>query len=59
MGGFTEAALERVRAARTRLDAASEADDAYEVAMAEDELEDALRLARKHGISTEDGVGGQ
>lgn len=46
VGGFTEAALERVRVARTRLDAALEADDAYEVAMAEDELEDALRLAR-------------
>ncbi|MFE0177821.1 hypothetical protein ACFWZ2_36475 [Streptomyces sp. NPDC059002] len=50
MGGFVEAVLERVRAARAALDAALEAGDAYEVAVARDELDDALRLARIHGI---------
>ncbi|NDZ82571.1 hypothetical protein G3I19_29365 [Streptomyces sp. SID10853] len=61
MGGFSEAARERIGAARSRLAAASEAEDAYEAAMAEDELDDALRLARKHRVSTEpeNGVSGQ
>ncbi|WP_199826953.1 hypothetical protein [Streptomyces sp. WM6378] len=50
MGGFTEALQERVRNAREALKAALEAEDAYEVSLAQGELEDALRLARKHGI---------
>ncbi|MDI9886420.1 hypothetical protein QMZ92_19080 [Streptomyces sp. HNM0645] len=54
MGGFVEAVLERVREARARLEAAHEADDAYEVALAADELDDALRLARRYDIGTED-----
>ncbi|MEU4100756.1 hypothetical protein AB0F16_09125 [Streptomyces tanashiensis] len=54
MSTFAEAVLERVRAARVRLEAAQAAEDAFETALAEDELEDALRLARKHGICTEE-----
>jgi len=50
VGGFTEAVLERVRAARTALSAAREAEDAYLVAVAQDELDDAVRVARRHGI---------
>ncbi|MFF7444056.1 hypothetical protein [Streptomyces sp. NPDC008122] len=50
MSTFAEAVLERVRAARARLEAAFEAEDSCEAALAEDELDDALRLARKHGI---------
>ena len=53
MSTFAEAVLERVRTARARLEAAQAAGDAYDAAMAEDELEDALRLARKHGIDTD------
>lgn len=61
MGGFSEAVRERICEARSRLAAALEAEDAYEAAMAEDELDDALRLARKHRVSTEteNGVSGQ
>ncbi|WP_405578379.1 hypothetical protein [Streptomyces sp. NBC_01092] len=50
MGGFAEAARERVREARAAVSAALEAEDAYEVAVARDELDDALRVARRHGI---------
>ncbi|KPI07474.1 hypothetical protein OK074_0184 [Actinobacteria bacterium OK074] len=50
MVGFAEAMRERVRAARAALMAALEAEDAYQVAVAQDELEDALRLARRHGV---------
>ncbi|MFI8497166.1 hypothetical protein ACIGFK_01355 [Streptomyces sp. NPDC085524] len=50
MGSFAEAARERVRQARARLQAALEEQDAYEAELAQDELEDALRLARKHGV---------
>ena len=56
VGSFAEAARERVRQARARLQAASEADDVYEVSLAADELEDALRVARKHRVALEDGV---
>ncbi|WP_406164745.1 hypothetical protein [Streptomyces sp. NBC_00996] len=51
MGGFAEAARERVRAARAALTAAREAEDAYETAVAQDELDDALRVANGHGIN--------
>lgn len=52
MAGFTEAARERVRVARARLAAAHEAGDAFEAAQASEELEDALRMAREHGVDT-------
>ncbi|MCD7442330.1 hypothetical protein K4B79_29435 [Streptomyces lincolnensis] len=54
MGGFVEAARERVRDAHTALAAARKAEDAYATAVAQDELDDALRVARGHGISVED-----
>lgn len=54
MGGFVEAARIRVREARSALDAAREAGDVYAVAVAEEELEDALRVAEAHGVDTED-----
>ncbi|MDN3027162.1 hypothetical protein [Streptomyces sp. S.PB5] len=50
MGGFTEAARRRVRAARAALTTALEAEDAYATAVAQDELDDAVRLAHRHGI---------
>ncbi|MBB5122291.1 hypothetical protein [Streptomyces eurocidicus] len=53
MGGFVEAALARVRRAREAVEAAREAGDAYALAVAADELEDALRLARENGVDTE------
>lgn len=56
MGGFTEAVLERVSAARAALTSALDADDAYEVAVAQDELDDALRVARRHGIDVDSAV---
>ncbi|MGW7327145.1 hypothetical protein ACWGIU_00630 [Streptomyces sp. NPDC054840] len=58
MAGFEEAALERVRVARARLAAAQEACDAVEEAQAADELEDAQRVARDHGVSIGGGDGG-
>lgn len=54
MGGYVEALLERVRKARAELETACEAEDAYAVAVAQDELDDALRLARGHGLYVED-----
>ncbi|WP_159052427.1 hypothetical protein [Streptomyces longwoodensis] len=56
MGGFTEAVQERVRAARAALAAALEADDAYQVAVAQDEVDDAVRIARAHGIDDDPGA---
>ncbi|MFF4602906.1 hypothetical protein ACFY12_09175 [Streptomyces sp. NPDC001339] len=50
MGGFAEALRERVRAARAAVAAAHEAGDVYAVAVAEDEWEDALRMARNVGV---------
>ncbi|MFE4698699.1 hypothetical protein ACFRIC_16695 [Streptomyces sp. NPDC056738] len=50
MGGFVEAVLERVRKARASLAAALDAESPYEVAVAQDELDDALRLARMHDV---------
>lgn len=54
VAGFEEAALERVRMARARLQAAREADDAFEEAQAAEELEDAQRVAHDHGVATSD-----
>ena len=53
MSAFVEAVLERVREARATLAAALGAGDTYLVAVAQDELEDALRVARGHGIDPE------
>ena len=53
MNEVAEALLARVRAARAALAAALTAADAYAVAVAEDELDDAIRLARRHGVDTE------
>lgn len=50
VGGFVEAVLERVREARAAVQAALEAEDAYGVAVAQEELDDALRLASDHGV---------
>lgn len=50
MAGFEGAALERVRVARARVADAREAEDVFEEAQAAGELEDALRLAREHGV---------
>lgn len=54
VAGFEEAVLERVRLAQARLRAAQEADDPIEEAQAVEELEDALRMARDHGVDTDD-----
>ncbi|MFI0976206.1 hypothetical protein ACH4SP_04150 [Streptomyces sp. NPDC021093] len=51
MTEFEAAALERVRVARALLVAAREAEDVFEESLAAGELEDALRLAREHGIA--------
>jgi hypothetical protein len=50
VGEVVEALLARVRAARAGLAAAVEADDPYAVAVARDELDDAVRFARRHGL---------
>ncbi|MDX3386285.1 hypothetical protein DF268_20040 [Streptomyces sp. V2] len=54
VGGFVEAVRERVRQARIRVRAAERSGDAYERAVAEDELDDALRIARAHGVDAEE-----
>jgi archaeosine-15-forming tRNA-guanine transglycosylase len=55
MGGsvFAEALLERVRQARASLETAVAAEDAYLVAVAQDELDDAVRVARRHGVDVD------
>lgn len=53
MGEFAEALLARVRAARVALAAAVAAGDAYAVAVAQDELDDMMRLACGHGVAVE------
>ncbi|MDX2966373.1 hypothetical protein [Streptomyces acidiscabies] len=58
VGGFAKALRERVRAARARVAAAVREGDAYERAVAEDELDDALRIARAHGVSVEEDTDG-
>jgi hypothetical protein len=49
----TEALLARVRAARAGLADAVAAEDVYAVAVAQDELDDAVRLARGLGLDVE------
>ncbi|MFF7194653.1 hypothetical protein ACFZAM_13195 [Streptomyces sp. NPDC008079] len=61
MDGFAEAMLERVRVAREAVAAAGRAGDAYALAVACDELDDALRIARANGVDAdlpENGDGG-
>ncbi|MFF7680085.1 hypothetical protein [Actinacidiphila glaucinigra] len=53
MSVFAEAVRERVRQVRARLQAAVDAEDAYEAELAQAELEDVLRLAALHQISVE------
>ncbi|MFJ6749192.1 MULTISPECIES: hypothetical protein [unclassified Streptomyces] len=55
MGGFAESVQERVRDARAALAAARAADDAYATAVAEDELDDAVRVARNVGVDPDAG----
>ncbi|QIY93956.1 hypothetical protein HEP87_07595 [Streptomyces sp. S1D4-11] len=53
MDTVTEALLARVRAARAELTDAVAAEDVYAVAVAQDELDDAVRLARGLGLDVE------
>jgi hypothetical protein len=55
VGVFAEAVLERVREAQAALKASLEAEDAFGADVARAELDDALRLAERHGIE----VGGE
>lgn len=48
-----EALLARVRTARARLADAMAAEDPYAVAVAQDELDDAVRFARRHGLDVQ------
>ncbi|KJY43324.1 hypothetical protein VR41_03855 [Streptomyces sp. NRRL B-1568] len=59
MSAFAEAMRERVRAARAALAAARAADDVFATAVAEEELDDALRLADAHGVTTMDDEDGR
>ena len=53
VGAAVDALLARVRAAQAGLVAAAEAGDPYAVAVAQDELDDAVRLARGYGLDVE------
>ncbi|MBB4885248.1 hypothetical protein WEB32_31360 [Streptomyces netropsis] len=53
MSAFAEAMRERVRDARAALETARADGDAYATAVAADELDDALRVARAHGVDTD------
>ncbi|MFE2964415.1 hypothetical protein ACFXKC_12230 [Streptomyces sp. NPDC059340] len=50
VGEVVEALLARVRAARADLAEAMAAEDPYAVAVAQDELDDAVRFARRYGL---------
>lgn len=50
---FADAVRRRVQEAHAALAAATEAGDAYAAAVAVDEVDDALRMAREHGIATD------
>lgn len=56
--GFVGALRERVRQARAALAAAHANEDPYAAAVAADELDDAVRVARGHGVDVgpEDGA---
>jgi hypothetical protein len=51
MGGFAEVMRQRVRDARAAVAEARAASDPYAMAVAVDELEDALRLARENDVA--------
>jgi len=53
MGEVVEALLARVWAARAVLADAVAANDPYAVAVARDEMDDAVRFARRHGLDVE------
>lgn len=53
MSEVAEALMARVRAARAGLAGAVEAGDAYAIAVAQDEVDDAVRLARTHGLDVD------
>ena len=53
VGAFAEVMRGRVRDARAAVAAARVAGDPYALAVAADELEDALRMARANGITVE------
>ena len=53
MGEVVQALLARVLAARAVLADAVAADDPYAVAVARDEVDDAVRFARRHGLDVE------
>ncbi|MFE5740219.1 hypothetical protein [Streptomyces celluloflavus] len=57
MGGYAEAVRERVRVARAAVKEAREAADPYALAVAEDELDDALRLAAGVDVDPDGGPG--
>ncbi|MFF4532314.1 hypothetical protein ACFY1P_23945 [Streptomyces sp. NPDC001407] len=50
MSVFAEAMRQRIRHARAALAAARREGDDYGACVAEEELEDAVRLAREHGV---------
>ncbi|MGW7365332.1 hypothetical protein ACWGI8_18285 [Streptomyces sp. NPDC054841] len=56
MAGFVQAVLERVRQAQAALEAAYADEDAFGAAVAQEELDDALRLAEQHGIAVDAGA---
>ncbi|MCA1217742.1 hypothetical protein [Streptomyces sp. 8L] len=58
MDEFTEAVLARVGAARRDVLDAVAAHDARAIALAVDELEEGLRVARTHGIDVRDAASG-
>ncbi|MFE7612722.1 hypothetical protein [Streptomyces celluloflavus] len=57
MGGYAEAVRERVRVARAAVAEAREAADPYAPAVAENELDDALRLASSVAVDPDGGPG--
>ncbi|MEV5506737.1 hypothetical protein [Streptomyces orinoci] len=59
MSAFAEAMRERVRQARSDLAAARAAGDVFAAALAEDELQDALRVAAEHGVEPDAGPEGR
>lgn len=50
MGEFAGAVRERLRAARADVETAHRSEDAFEVSVACDVLEDVQRVAREHGV---------
>ncbi|MFB7292383.1 hypothetical protein [Actinacidiphila glaucinigra] len=53
MDDFADALRQRVREARAAIEVALEAEDPYGVAVAQDDLDDALRIAGAHGVDVD------